>query len=186
MTIFEVIKRRRSVGKMTEQVPTREQIEQILEAATHAPNHHKTEPWKFFVIAGKARKELGEVMAQSLAERQKDVLPPVLNKERNKPLRSPILIAVTADHPIQPNVVAIENIEATAAAVQNMLLTAEELGLTAVWRTGDAAYSPQIKHWLGLAPEDYIIAFIYLGYPATQLAERQPQTADSKTVWLGY
>lgn len=186
MTVFEIIKRRRSIGKMTEQVPTREQIEQILEAATHAPNHYKTEPWRFFVIAGKARKELGEVMAQSLAERQKDVPQQVLNKERNKPLRSPILIAVTADHPIQPNVIAIENIEATAAAVQNMLLTAEELGLTAVWRTGDAAYAPQLKHWLGLASEDYIVAFIYLGYPATQLAERQPQAADSKTVWLGY
>ncbi len=186
MTIFEIIKRRRSIGKMTEQVPTREQIEQILEAATHAPNHHKTEPWRFFVIAGKARKELGEVMAQSLAERQKDVSQQVLNKERNKPLRSPILIAVTADHPIQSNVIAIENIEATAAAIQNMLLTAEELGLAAIWRTGDAAYAPLIKRWLGLDLEDHIVAFIYLGYPATQLAKRQPQAADSKTVWLGY
>jgi nitroreductase len=186
MTVLELIKRRRSIGKMTEQVPTHEQIEQILEAATHAPNHHKTEPWKFFVIAGKARKELGEVMAQSLVERQKDLLPQVVDKERNKPLRSPILIAVTADYPNQQKIVDIENVEAAAAAVQNMLLTATELGLAAVWRTGDAAYDPKIKHWLGLTAEDHIIAFVYLGYPAISLAERQPQTADSKTVWLGY
>lgn len=186
MTVFETIKRRRSVGKMTEQVPTREQIEQILEAATHAPNHHKAEPWKFFVLAGKARKELGEIAANSLAERHTDVPLPVLDKERNKPLRAPIVIAVAAEYPTQPKVLAIENIEAASAAVQNMLLTAEDLGLTAVWRTGDAAYDPKVKHWLGLTTEDSIVAFVYLGYPAIQLMERQPQAADSKTVWLGY
>src|SRR5713226_5873530 len=73
MTVFETIKRRRSIGKMTQQRPTREQIERLLEAATHAPNHHKVEPWKFFVLAGKAREELGVVMAESLAARFGDV-----------------------------------------------------------------------------------------------------------------
>ena len=186
MTVFETIKRRRSIGKLTEQVPTPAQIKQILEAATHAPNHHKAEPWKFFVLAGKARKELGEITANSLAERQTNVPQPVLDKERNKPLRAPIVIAVAAEYPTQPRVLAIENIEAAAAAVQNMLLTAEELGLTAVWRTGEAAYDPNVKRWLGLSTEDCIVAFLYLGYPAIQAMERQPQAADSKTVWLGY
>src|SRR6266699_1158617 len=73
MTVFEAIKRRRSIGKMTQQRPTREQIERLLEAATHAPYHHKVEPWKFFVLAGKAREELGVVMAESLAVRLGDV-----------------------------------------------------------------------------------------------------------------
>ncbi|GHO87255.1 nitroreductase family protein [Dictyobacter formicarum] len=188
-TVFETIKRRRSIGKMTDQVPTHEQIERILEAATHAPNHHKTEPWKFFVLGGRARVELGDVMAQALAERHKDnphlCSQASLDKERNKPLRSPILIAVAAEAPKQANVLAIENIEATAAAVQNMLLTAEELGLAAMWRTGDAAYDPQIKRWFGLTPEDHLVSFIYLGYPAIQPAERQHIPTASKTTWLG-
>ena len=188
-TVFETIKRRHSIGKMTDQAPTREQIERILEAATHAPNHHKTEPWKFFVLGGKARAELGDVMAQALAERHKDnphlCSQASLDKERNKPLRSPILIAVAAEAPKQAKVLAIENIEATAAAVQNMLLTAEELGLAAMWRTGDAAYDPQIKRWFGLAPEDHLVAFIYLGYPAIQPAERHPISATNQITWLG-
>ncbi|WP_126595205.1 nitroreductase family protein [Dictyobacter aurantiacus] len=187
-TIFETIKRRRSIGKMTDQVPTHEQVERILEAATHAPNHHKTEPWKFFVVSGKARVEMGDVMAQALAERHKDephlCTPASLDKERNKPLRSPILIAVASKAPEQGNVLAIENIEATAAAVQNMLLTAEEMGLAAMWRTGDAAYDPRVKRWFGLAPEDQLVAFVYLGYPAIQASERHPAPADNKTVWL--
>ncbi|GLV57302.1 nitroreductase [Dictyobacter sp. S3.2.2.5] len=187
-TVFETIKRRRSIGKMTDQVPTHEQIERVLEAATHAPNHHKTEPWRFFVVSGKTRIELGAVMTQALAERHKDepylCSQASLDKERNKPLRSPILIAVASKAPEQGNVLAIENIEATAAAVQNMLLAAEEMGLAAIWRTGEAAYDPRIKHWFGLAAEDQLVAFVYLGYPAIQASERLPVPADSQTVWL--
>ena len=74
MSVFDIIQRRRSIGKMTEQSPTREQIERLLEAATHAPNHHKAEPWRFFVLAGKARNELGEIMASSLATRLQETI----------------------------------------------------------------------------------------------------------------
>src|SRR5436305_9269397 len=158
MSVFETIKSRRSTGKMTEQLPAREQIERLLEAATHAPNHHKVEPWRFFVLAGEARKELSEVMAQALAERLRErpqeKEEAMLAKERTKLLRSPVVIVAAAKHPEQPKVVEIENIEAVAAAVENMLLTAEEIGLACMWRTGDAAYDVRVKQWLGLEPED--------------------------------
>ena len=193
MSVFETIKRRRSIGKMTAQEPTREQVERLLEAATHAPNHHHVEPWRFFVLAGEARDELGELMAASLATRLREAgkisdeqAEPVLAKERHKPLRSPIVIVVAAEHPTQPKVVAIENVAAVAAAVQNMLLTAEEMGLAAMWRSGDAAFDPNVKLWLCLAPEDAIVAFVYLGYPAIPKLERTPRPVAEKTVWLGW
>jgi nitroreductase len=190
MGILDVIKRRRSIGMMTAQQPTREQITQIIEAATHAPNHRKVEPWKFFVLAGKARAELGAIMAQSLAAHMEDTTSEKaqasLNKERNKPLRSPVLIVVAAEHPSQPNVIEIENIEAVAAAVQNMLLTAEEMGLASIWRTGSAAYDLQVKKWLGLSAEDHIVAIVYLGYPAAPQLERKPTPVAAKTTWLGW
>src|SRR5436853_4486164 len=101
MSVFETIKSRRSTGKMTDQRPTRKQIESILEAATHAPNHHKVEPWRFFVLAGKSRVELGTIMAESLSEKMSetssDKAQAVLNKERNKPLRSPVLIIAASE-----------------------------------------------------------------------------------------
>lgn len=175
---------------MTAQSPTRAQIEQILEAATHAPNHHKVEPWKFIVLAGKARNELGEIMASTLTEKLASTGQPnaqaIIEKERSKPLRSPVLIAVASEHATQPKVSDMENIEAAAAGVQNMLLTAEEIGLAAIWRTGDAVYDLKVKKWLGLAPEDHIVAFLYLGYPAIEAQERQPQPIESKTTWLGW
>jgi nitroreductase len=189
-TVFETIQHRRSVGKVDERQPTREQITKILEAATHAPNHHKVEPWRFFVLADKARQELGEIMAASLAKRLADTTSEkaqaMLEKERNKPLRAPVILIAVAEHPTQPNVLEIENIMAVAAAVQNMLLTAEELGLACMWRTGDAAYDPKVKQWLNIEPEDHIVAFIYLGYPAIALQDSHPQPVENKTSWLGW
>ena len=189
-TVFNTIKRRRSIGKMTEQRPTREQIERMLEAATHAPNHRKVEPWKFFVLAGKSRHELGEIMAGVQASRMENTTSEkalaVLNKERAKPLRAPVLIVVAAEQPHQDNVVEIENVEATAAAVQNMLLVADEMGLSCMWRTGDAAYDPYVKQWLGLAQDDHIVAIVYVGYPAIPSLERHPVSIEKKAAWLGW
>src|SRR5947207_14783403 len=107
MSVLDTIKRRRSIGKMTEQRPTRAQIERILEAATHAPNHHKVEPWKFFVLAGRARAELGTIMASSLAKRlgnaTNDKTRALLNKDQNKLLRSTVVLAVAAEQSRPPN-----------------------------------------------------------------------------------
>src|SRR6185312_10196818 len=112
MTIFQTIKNRRSIGKMTSEVPTREQIERLLEAATHAPNHHRVQPWRFFVLAGYAREELGKVMADALAARldeaSSDKAQALINKERTKLLRAPIIIIVAAEPPGLPNVLEIE------------------------------------------------------------------------------
>lgn len=194
MSVFETIKHRRSIGKMTSERPSRERIERLLEAATHAPNHHNTQPWKFIVLAGDARAELGRVMERSLAARIGESMgekigektEALLNKERNKLLRSPVVIVVVAEPPRQPNVVEIENIEATAAAVENMLLAGEEMGLACMWRTGDAAFDPRVKHWLGLSPNETIVSFLYVGYPAIPHLERQPIPYQEKTIWLGW
>src|SRR5260221_822106 len=138
MSVFETIRKRRSIGKMTQERPARQQIKRLLEAATHAPNHHKVEPWKFVVLAGKAREELGLIMAASLAshldETASDKAQARLNKERTKLLRSPIVIAVVAQPPRLPNVLEIGNIAAVAAAVPNMLLAAGEMALSAMLR----------------------------------------------------
>ena len=190
MQAFDLIKRRRSIGKMTAERPTREQIEVLLEAATHAPNHHNTQPWKFIVLAGSAREELGTVMAMSLANRLEETssenAKARLNKERNKPLRSPIVIVVVSEAPRQPNVTEMDNIEAVSAAVQNMLLTAEAIGLACMWRTGDAAIDPHVKQWLDLDPGDQIVAFLYVGFGAIPRIERVPISFKQKTTWSGW
>jgi nitroreductase len=162
----------------------RELIEQLLDAAVQAPNHHKVRPWRFVVLSGDGRKRLGNLMAELLHQKFPQIKPDALDKERAKPLRSPLIIAVGVDKPTDPKVDEIENICAAAAACQNILLAAQALGLGAHWRTGDAARARQVKKFLGLQEDQTLIAFLYIGYSIVQPEPSQRMGFEDRTTWF--
>jgi nitroreductase len=175
--------------------PPRELVEKVIAAAAWAPNHFKTEPWRFAVISGQARVSLGDVMEESLQaalqqtgadEGNPSQNAAVLEKERNKPLRAPVVIAVAAVPSQVPKVVEEEELAAVAAGVQNMLLAAEAVGLGAMWRTGKPAYDPRVKAFLGFPENSHIVAFVYLGYPDLPPQRPRVRTATHHIRWLGW
>ncbi len=183
MGVLEAIRTRRSIGKVAAKRPPREAIEEIIEAATWAPNHRLTEPWRFFVLAGDARREFGEVMA---ARRREEGDAEAAAKTAAKPLRAPVVIAVAVEPVVGPKVVEIEEVTAGAAAVQNMLLAAHALGLGAIWRTGAPTYDPAVKAFFGLGPSAHLLGFVYLGYPDTIVPQRARRPVAEVTRWLGW
>lgn len=190
LNVAELIQSRRSISKMTTETPPRAVIEQVLEAATWAPNHHVTEPWRFVVVAGDARIELGAVMAQSKIDRrlaEGRISPPgEFEALRRKALRSPVIIAVASDPDDRGPHDDYEDQLATAAAIQNMLLTAHSLGLAAIWRSGDALFDPNVRAHLGFPERATMIGFVYLGYPAMQTERSRRTPAAEFTTWRGW
>ena len=162
MDTLQTIQTRHSNGKIKAEIVSRDVIERLLNAAVQAPNHYKVRPWRFVVLTGDARNRLGEILAQSLKARFPQLNDDALDKERAKPLRSPVLIAVGVDKPSESKVLEIENICAAAAACENILLAAHDLGLAGKWRTGDAARDPLVKKFLGFAEDQHIISFLYI------------------------
>lgn len=184
MDTLEAIFTRQSIGEVKPDPVPRELIEKLLSAAVQAPNHYKVRPWRFVVLTGAGREKMGEVLAQSFAEKFPDAPASALDKERAKPLRSPLLIAVGVDKPFEPKVLEIENICAAAAAVENLLLAAQALGLAAKWRTGDDARNPRVKEFLGLAPDQHLIALIYIGYPAVESGVVTRPGFEDRAIWI--
>lgn len=165
MHILEAIETRVSATKLTAPGPTREHIEKIIAAGVRAPDHGRLRPWRFVVLEGDARMKLGDAMAQILGAKMPDATPEQLQSERNKALRAPTIIVVAAA--ITPGKIPeIEQVLAAGAAAQNMFLAANALGYGVMWRTGGAAYDSSVKALLGLAPEDHIVALLYLGTAA--------------------
>ena len=69
MDVYNAIRSRRDyVEEFAEACPPREVIERLIEAATWAPSHRRTEPWRFHVLAGAGRAAMGEAVAVWLAE----------------------------------------------------------------------------------------------------------------------
>lgn len=184
MDILDAIFRRQSIGKVKPDPLPREVIEQLLSAAVQAPNHHRVRPWRFIVLQGEARKKLGEIMAQSKKLEMPDAPEAVLDVERAKPLRAPVVIAIGVDKPQEAKVVEVENICATAAAAENLLLAAQALGLAGMWRTGPAASDPKVKTFLGLLPNQHLIGFLYLGYPDGDFSPKVRPSFEDRTVWM--
>ncbi len=167
MDVFEAMLTRRSIAKLDGDVSDAT-VRRIVEAAVAAPNHKLTEPWRFTVVRGDARARLGEEWSTSEATRTTLTgadREAYLRREATKPLRAPVILAIsttTSDDPVR----AEEDFAATAAAAQNALLAAHALGVGAIWRTGGMARDAAVNAFLALAPGDRIVAFIYLGDPA--------------------
>src|SRR6476661_3791051 len=128
-----------------------ELIAELLELATWAPNHKRTNPWRFAVISGDGRARLGELDAEGLARSGEP--PGKIEAARSKYLRAPVVLAVGSAAHDGP-VLHRENRDAVAAGVQNLLLTATALGLASKWATGAAVDNPAVKALAGLDARD--------------------------------
>ncbi len=184
MNTLQTIQTRHSVGSLKPDVVSRDLIAKLLDAAVQAPNHYHVRPWRFVVLTGNGRNRLGEAMAQSLKARFPQLTDEALDKERAKPLRAPVLIAIGVDKPTESKVLEIENVCAAAAACENMLLAAHDLGLGAKWRTGDAARDPLVKKFLGFDEDQTIISFLYIGYPEVTPEPAPRPGFEDRTVWM--
>lgn len=183
MDVLEAIRTRRSFGLVKDDNIDENIIKQILEAGTWAPCHHRTEPWRFFVITGDGRKRLGEVLL-NIAKKNGETDPVKLEKVERKPFRAPLIITVAVEPSDHPKAMNLEEYGAVFACIQNMLLAAHSLGLAGIWRTGKPTYDPLMKEFFGLSTNGDVLGFLYLGYPKRSLPEGTRKPVESVTQWI--
>jgi nitroreductase len=186
MDALQALLTRRSPAQLQDPAPEGPTLQSILDAAMRAPDHGKLRPWRFLVLRGDARARLGALMADALQRRDPTATPPLLEKERAKPLRAPLIVVVAAEIIESHKIPAVEQLLAAGAAAQNLQLAAHALGFGAVWRTGAPAYDPVVKQALGLKASDAIIGFMYLGTPAASAAPAsKPDASGFVRDWTG-
>jgi len=166
MEAIDALTTRRSPAQFAEPAPDDEALAEILRAAMRAPDHGKLKPWRFIVLRGDARRRFGDVMAEAMKRREPDVPANMLEREREKPLRAPLIVVLAAAIQEGHKIPVVEQLLAAGAAAQNVMVAAHALGFGAAWKTGAPAYDAFVKETLGLAPSDAIVGFLYLGTPA--------------------
>jgi nitroreductase len=163
MDTIEALTTRSSAKAYGDIPPTRDHLDTILEAAVRAPDHGRLRPWRFMLIEGAQRAKFGDILAAAALRRTPALSAGDLQRERDKASRAPLVIVVACRTVSGTKVPIIEQILAVGAAAQNILLGLHNFGYAAAWKTGDAAYDPEVKKALGLAVDDHIVAFIYAG-----------------------
>lgn len=171
---------RQSSGKLAEPGPTPAQWALICQAALRAPDHVRLRPWRFLVVRGESRRQLGELFAGLQQRDEPGIDADSLEKTRRKALRAPLLVVAIARITEHPKVPAEEQLLSAGCAVHAMLLAAHAQGLGGIWRTGALARDPRLHEALGLLPGETIAGFLYLGTPV------QPVTATQRPDPAGY
>src|SRR3954463_9753775 len=167
MSILNAIQNRRSIRRFTDRPVTREEIETLLAAATLAPNHKLTQPWRFYVLGPEARYAYGLALGNRKARKLEDAEAANVMRETvaQEHRALPCMIAVAVVNSDNPET-REEDYAAAMMAIQNMALAAVELGLGTHLKTGGVMSDPAARAAAGVRDEERIVAIVNVGEPA--------------------
>src|SRR5687767_4002458 len=184
MNVFAAIAQRRSIKKFQDRPVTREEIEFLLDAAVLAPNHHLTQPWRFYVLGPESRRRYGLALGDRKARKLPD--PDAANAVREKTAAEyvafPALIAVAMVQNETPET-REEDYAAVMQAVANITLAAVDRGLGTHMRTGAVMDDPAARAAVGVREGERIVTMVSVGVPAEMPAPKARQSAASVTTW---
>ncbi|MBS0392288.1 MAG: nitroreductase family protein [Proteobacteria bacterium] len=144
--------------------PDAAQLQAILAAAAHAPDHGCLLPWRFVLVPQDARQALAEVFAQALRERDPAATPEQQAQAREKAYRAPVLLLLVVDELAgDPEIPPAERILSAGCAVQNLLLTATAQGFGSALTSGKALQSPALRALFALSERERALCFVSVG-----------------------
>ena len=171
---------------MNGKVIPEEQIKELIELADWAPTHGRTEPWRFFIYTGEALKQFAlthaDIYWQHTPE-DKRTTTAFENLQHTTDNVSHLVIAAMK-RGTNPKIPMLEEIAATSAAMDNILLGATALGISSFWSTGGMTHHPALKEYLQLSEEDLVMGLIYLGYSDEPAKEgKRAVPVAEKAIW---
>lgn len=148
------LKARRSHSKVTDEAPTREELERLLGAMNCIADHSGLRPWRVIEIRGESRAKLGKALAKANGTSKE--------KGVSKATRAPLVLAIVVS-PHKHKVPYWEQ-ESVASGVAHALgVVLHEAGWGTMWRTGDAARSKAIRKAHKLEKGEQLLGWIYVG-----------------------
>ncbi|GAA3913435.1 nitroreductase family protein [Microbacterium invictum] len=150
---LEAMRTRRSWSKVTDEAPSRAELLDLVSAAGRVADHSALRPWRLIELRGDDRLRLGAAIAKAEGD----------SKPSTKPLRAPLLIAVVASHKKSSKVPHWEQ-EAVASGVAHALsLLLDDAGWGVFWRTGGYTRSKAVAKAHGLAKDEALLGWLYVG-----------------------
>ncbi len=186
MDLKDAIYGRRTVRKFKANDISEDVVHEILEAGTWAPSHGNNQPWEFWIIGSQTRKKLAEAYTQFMENGP--LKNPSLPEDRKQGMRAfaqnfgdaPLLVAVVSLPPVAP----IDEYDfpmSTAAAIQNIFLSAWERNIGGVWLSFGS--SPVAQSIIGIPQGAKISGILAMGYPEVVMPA-QPRIAVTDKIKL--
>lgn len=182
---LDAIFSRRSIKEFTDRPVSRDEIEALLDAASQAPNHRMTEPWRFYVLGPEARRAYGAALGARKAKRIDDPEAgrAVIEKVASTHETLPVMIAVAVVLDENPEI-REEDYAAAFMGIQNMGLAARSMGLGTHIKTGAVMDDPAARAAVGVEEGQRIVAIVNVGEPAAVPDPKPRKKAAELTRWV--
>jgi nitroreductase len=173
--LADLVRHRRTVApkQFSTAVPDHSQVARCVDIARNAPNHHRTEPCRFYLLDEARIREVGRLYGELVTG--SDPTPESTAKGERKAQEwgsSPGLLVVTQYTPRdttlvrnKPEVVR-EDYATCCCIVQNLLLLLENGGIASKWSTGAVWEHPAFRLTVGIPnpPQDEeVVALVFYG-----------------------
>lgn len=155
--VLDSMASRRSVSKVGPETPSDDELADLLAAVTPVADHKALRPWRLIILRGDDRMRLAEALDAASGEVREP------GEYNTKPFRAELLIAVVSSPKPHPKVPEWEQ-RATAAGAGHLLeLALWQAGWGVMWRTGLLANAPQVRAAHGLADQEFLMGWLYVG-----------------------
>jgi nitroreductase len=183
----DAISNRRSIRKFIDAPIPKSIIEKILQAGTMAPSPKNRQPWRFVVVDNEKQGMLQamrkgietEKLGNGLLPHYKEFVPGAeftLQVMEQAPITvfvlNPLEEAIFNYNSMEQNFYHLSNIQSIGAAIENMLLSAHDLGLGSLW-IGDINFAyKELLEWLDT--KEQLVAAVSIGY-ADETPSQRPR-----------
>jgi len=167
----EVLQGRRTINQYLQAPVPGGLVRDAIEAATWAPNHHLTEPWRFYVL-GKETVTACVDLVRAIVTQKKDAS--AADFKAKSWAEKPGWLVVTCRRDAS-ELRQQEDYAACSAAVQNLMLYLWKAGVGSKWTTGDITRDPRFFDIVGIGADEFVVALLWYGYPkVTPAQSRKP------------
>ncbi|NIM48962.1 MAG: nitroreductase [Gemmatimonadales bacterium] len=188
---MEAIAARRSIRRFQDRPIPEVAIQAILTAGTQAPSGKNRQPWRFVVVRAEQRAAMIRVMRgavtrtlargddPSSAEGTADAM-------EQAPLTvfvfNPYGLDLGLKRSVDQMFLDVVDIQSIGAAIQNMLLAAQDQGIASLWICDVFVAYEELREWLG--EEGQMVAAVSFGYAAESPLARPRRRVDEVTRWV--
>jgi nitroreductase len=174
----EVLRGRRTIELFLQTDVPRSLVNEAIEVATWAPNHHLTEPWHFYVLGdetiGRCLDLCRDIVTTKSGEKAGDF-------KRQSWSEKPGWLVVTCQRS-DDELLQKENYAACCAAIQNLCLYLWKAGVGSKWTTGDITRDSRFIDIVGFdEAQAFVVGLIWYGYPKMTPTQSRKDLSESLT-----
>lgn len=179
MSLHEALRTRRTINAFAADLPAdwESALDRAVESATFAPNHKRTEPWRFHLLGPEAIERVCQLNAGLVAASKGEAAGA---KKLERWLAMPGWLVVTCvglgdgASMESPMGVGREDYAACCCAVQNLCLALHADGVGTKWTSGAVNFDPRFRACAGVPDDQYVVGTIWFG-EATGTPPQAPQ-----------